>query len=97
MKKQYIMKTEQKDKSSFFKIIGRIVVGILIIVFFVLMIQGSNSWCNYRDVFNITSVNIQGNSILTDDEILQIADIQLDTCIKSLNLASIQKQLETNP
>ena len=91
------MKTESKDKFAVLKIIGRIVIGILVSVFFVLIIQGSNSWCNYMDVFNITNVNIHGNTILTDNEILQIADIQLDTCIKSLDLASIQQQLETNP
>ncbi|MDO9548783.1 MAG: FtsQ-type POTRA domain-containing protein [Candidatus Marinimicrobia bacterium] len=91
------MKTEQKDKFPIFKIICRIGIGILLPVFFVLLIRGSNSWCSYTDVFDISHVNIQGNTILTDLEILQIANIQLDTCIKSLNLASIQKQLETNP
>lgn len=91
------MKTEQNDKFPPFKVICRIGTGILVSVLFVLLIQGSNSWCSFMEVFDVTQVNIQGNTILTDYEILQIANIQLDTCIKFLDLASIQRQLETNP
>ena len=91
------MKTEQKDKFPIIKIVCRIGMSILIPILFILLIQGSNSWCSYTDVFDITNVNIQGNTILTNHEILQIADIQPDTCIKTLDLASIQIKLETNP
>jgi len=91
------MKTEQKDKFPILKIVCRIGIGILVSILFILLIQGSNNWCSYIDVFDITNVNIQGNTILTDHEILQIANIQPDTCIKALDLAYIQVQLETNP
>lgn len=91
------MKKEQKDKRHILKLAVRIGLGVLVVVLFGLLIRGSNSWCQYVDVFKIAAVNIQGNRILTDSEILQITNIQPDSSIKSLDLATIQNQLETNP
>jgi len=63
----------------------------------VLLVYSSVTWCNYTELFNLTDIEITGNSILADETITQIAAIQTDTSINNLDLSAIQARLEQNP
>lgn len=62
-----------------------------------LLIYSSVSWCNYIELFNLTEIEIAGNSILSDEAIIKLAAIRTDTSINNLDLSVIQKRLEQNP
>jgi cell division septal protein FtsQ len=63
----------------------------------ILLIYSSFTWCNYIELFNLTDIEITGNSILADETIIKIAAIQTDTSINNLDLSVIQQRLEQNP
>ena len=91
------MKKKKKEIGIIFKLLGQITLSILGLFLFIMLLRGSNSWCDYTDVFDIVSINIKGNRILSRNEILKMANIDSDSSIKSLDLADIQTKLEINP
>ncbi|HDP67161.1 MAG TPA: FtsQ-type POTRA domain-containing protein [Candidatus Marinimicrobia bacterium] len=91
------MKTTEETKYPVIKLIFRLLFGLGSLTSFVFLIYGAISWCNYIDLFKVSAINIQGISILTENDILQMADIGLDIHIQSLDPATIQARLEQNP
>jgi len=95
------MKKKKKKKSNnmltLIKMIGRIGLVLLCLFIFSILLLKSNDWCRYTDVFNISAIDIQGNRILTNREILDMANVGMDSSIFSLNLIEIQNRLEKNP
>jgi cell division protein FtsQ len=79
------------------KIFGQSFLTITIIAAFTLLIYASSTWCCYIELFDVAKINISGNTILTDREIIQTAGMQTDTNIQAIDLRAIQANLEINP
>ncbi len=90
------MKLSEKQQ-AILKKSGQFTLSVIFLALLILLIFESNSWCNYVDIFDIEKINIRGNSILSSQEIIQIADIQIDTNINKIDLRAIQARLEINP
>jgi cell division protein FtsQ len=67
------------------------------LVLLTLLVYSSVSWCNYIELFNLTDIEITGNSILSDEAIIKLAEIRPDTSINNIDLSEIQKKIEQNP
>ncbi len=90
-------KSVEKQSVSLLKRLLEILSITIGITLFGLLIQGSNTWCNYVELFDITEINIIGNTILSNQEILRLANVHTDTSLRSINIPAVQKRLESNP
>ena len=61
------------------------------------IIYGSINWCEYKELFNIDSIEVKGCYILTPQEIIEIVGTSSETNILDLDLSSIQTKLEESP
>ena len=61
------------------------------------IIYGSINWCEYKELFNIDSIEVKGCYILTPQEVIKIVGISSETNILDLDLSSIQTKLEESP
>jgi len=90
-------KSIEKQSVSFLKRLLQILLITIGIALLGLLIHGANTWCNYVELFNITEINIIGNSILSNQEILRLANVHTDTSLRSINIQAVQERLESNP
>ena len=92
-----MIKSQDQQNKTILKRTGQVSLIILIVSVFGLLIHGSNSWCNYIELFDVVNIQTTGNRILSDQDIFQIANVRIDTSINSINLSEIQDRLEENP
>lgn len=91
------MNANEKTEHPLLKRILRSLGGLMVFSGLVFLIYGAHTWCDYVGFFNISAVHVQGISILTEGDILEIAGIDPDTNIQTVNPADIQARLEQNP
>lgn len=62
-----------------------------------LIIYGSIEWCHYIDLFAFTTFDVQGNRILSSQDILALAGVEESSSTLSVNPAPLQERLEQSP
>ncbi len=93
-----IKKESAKDnKNSIIRIMKAIFLLFLSTSLIFSIIYGSINWCEYKELFNIDSIELKGCYILTPQEITEIVGISSETNILDLDISSIQTKLEESP
>lgn len=93
-----IKKESAKDnKNSIIRIMKAIFLLFLSTSLIFSIIYGSINWCEYKELFNIDSIELKGCYILTPQEITEIIGISSETNILDLDISSIQTKLEESP
>jgi len=94
----WIKKESAKDnKNPIIRIMKAIFLLFLSTSLIFSIIYGSINWCEYKELFNIDSIEVKGCHILTPQEIIEIVGISSETNILNLDLSSIQTKLEESP
>lgn len=74
------------------------IASILVLGGFIIAIgYGALAWSDYTDLFRLEFLNIQGNAILTKQEILNIANVRKNSNLLRLKSENIQNRLEQFP
>lgn len=63
----------------------------------VLTLVGYRNWLNSSDTFQIGQIDISGNELLSEDEILDLAKIDASKRIWDVNLKAAEKGIKENP
>jgi len=75
----------------------RQVIGIGLSLFFLITLWGANSWANYRQIFEVKEIAINGYEILDKKDYQEIVD-QFDIrSIHGVKMQKIAETIEANP
>lgn len=84
-------------KKVWFPVFKRVAFSLFLTAVVSLIVYSSLAWCNYTELFDLNTVQIRGNRILTYEDILALTQIRSKSNIHSLDIPKIQARLESTP
>ncbi len=75
----------------------KILIFSVVVFLSIIILRGYSQWLGHSRDFTIRKIEIRGNELIPDSEILKLADIQDEELIWHVNLAAAENTIKDNP